>query len=87
MARKLTAKSARHRAGVKNGHPAPLPRDVLPIPHREPSWLTTYDAKDPDTALPKIEPNSQHIRPPRAVQRRCPTAPDLMRLLGSSGDF
>src|SRR5690242_21690105 len=35
-------------------------RGVLPIP--DPQWpgLTTYDAKDPDTAFPPIEP----VRPP-----------------------
>src|SRR5262245_16629090 len=35
-------------------------RAVLPIPHREQIGLTTYDAKDPDTAYPPIEP----LRPP-----------------------
>ena len=30
-------------------------RDVLPIPDRTPVGLTTYDAKDPDTAFPPIE--------------------------------
>ena len=31
-------------------------RGVLPIPHRPAAGLTTYDAKDPDTAFPPIEP-------------------------------
>ena len=31
-------------------------RGVLPIPHWPPAGLTTYDAKDPDTAFPPIEP-------------------------------
>jgi arylsulfatase A-like enzyme len=31
-------------------------RAVLPIPDRPASGLTTYDAKDPDTAFPPIEP-------------------------------
>ena len=31
-------------------------RGVLPIPHRTATGLTTYDAKDPDTAFPPIEP-------------------------------
>ena len=31
-------------------------RTMLPIPDRPPSGLTTYDAKDPDTAFPPIEP-------------------------------
>jgi len=38
----------------------PLPRSVLPIPPRRHTGLTTYDAKDPDTAYPPIEP----LRPP-----------------------
>ena len=35
-------------------------REVLPIPDRQPTGLTTYDAKDPDTSFPPIEP----LRPP-----------------------
>ena len=35
-------------------------RDVLPIPDRQHVGLTTYDAKDPDTSFPPIEP----LRPP-----------------------
>jgi arylsulfatase A-like enzyme len=31
-------------------------RSMLPIPHRKVPGLTTYDAKDPDTAFPPIEP-------------------------------
>src|SRR5688500_12393540 len=31
-------------------------RDVLPIPDRPHTGLVTYDAKDPDTAFPPIEP-------------------------------
>jgi len=37
-----------------------LHRDVLPIPDVAPVGLTTYDAKDPDTSYPPIEP----LRPP-----------------------
>jgi arylsulfatase len=37
-----------------------VPRTVLPIPERKHVGLTTYDAKDPDTAYPPIEP----LRPP-----------------------
>src|SRR4051812_17886032 len=37
-----------------------VPREVLPIPDRKPVGLTTYDAKDPDTKFPPIQP----IRPP-----------------------
>ena len=35
-------------------------REVLPIPDRQHVGLTTYDAKDPDTSFPPIEP----LRPP-----------------------
>jgi arylsulfatase len=35
-------------------------RNVLPIPDRDHVGLTTYDAKDPDTSFPPIEP----LRPP-----------------------
>src|SRR5436189_986746 len=35
-------------------------RRTLPIPDRQHIGLTTYDAKDPDTAYPPIEP----LRPP-----------------------
>jgi arylsulfatase A-like enzyme len=37
-----------------------LPRTALPIPERPHVGLVTYDAKDPDTAFPPIEP----LRPP-----------------------
>ncbi len=37
-----------------------VPRTVLPIPERVHVGLTTYDAKDPDTSFPPIEP----LRPP-----------------------
>jgi arylsulfatase len=35
-------------------------REVLPIPDRPYEGLITYDAKDPDSAFPPIEP----LRPP-----------------------
>ena len=38
-------------------------RDILPIPDREYVGLTTYDAKDPDTKFPPIEP----LRPPKGA--------------------
>src|SRR4051794_28299489 len=38
-------------------------RTVLPMPHRPHIGLTTYDAKDPDTAFPPIEP----LRPPEGA--------------------
>ena len=37
-----------------------LQREVLPIPDRKRVNLTTYDAKEPDTSFPPIEP----LRPP-----------------------
>jgi arylsulfatase A-like enzyme len=37
-----------------------LQRDSLPVPDIKPVSLTTYDAKDPDTSFPPIEP----LRPP-----------------------
>jgi arylsulfatase A-like enzyme len=37
-----------------------IKRDVLPIPDKAYEGLITYDAKDPDTAFPPIEP----LRPP-----------------------
>ena len=40
-----------------------LHRDVLPIPDLTPVGLTTYDAKDPDTAFPPIE----QLRPPEGA--------------------
>jgi arylsulfatase A-like enzyme len=38
-------------------------RDVLPIPDRPHEGLVTYDAKDPDTSFPPIEP----LRPPKGA--------------------
>ena len=38
-------------------------RSVLPIPHAQHVGLTTYDAKDPDTSYPPIEP----LRPPKGA--------------------
>ena len=40
-----------------------LKRDVLPIPDITPVNLTTFDARDPDTKYPKIEP----LRPPKGA--------------------
>jgi arylsulfatase A-like enzyme len=39
---------------------SPMQRDVLPVPDRPHEGLTTYDAKDPETSFPAIEP----LRPP-----------------------
>jgi arylsulfatase len=38
-------------------------RQILPIPDRQYVGLTTYDAKDPDTRFPPIEP----LRPPKGA--------------------
>jgi arylsulfatase A-like enzyme len=38
-------------------------RQILPIPDRQHVGVTTYDAKDPDTKFPPIEP----LRPPKGV--------------------
>jgi len=40
-----------------------LSRIILPIPDRQHVGLTTYDAKDPDTKFPPIEP----LRPPKGA--------------------
>ena len=40
-----------------------LTRSILPIPDRKHVGLTTYDAKDPDTKFPPIEP----LRPPKGA--------------------
>src|ERR687889_2934749 len=45
-------------------------REILPIPDRPAPGLTTYDAKDPDTAYPPIEP----LLPP-------PGAPNVLVVL------
>src|SRR5262245_30074433 len=51
---------------ARSQRPSPGPdrplheRSVLPIPDREQVGLTTYDARDPDTSFPPIEP----LRPP-----------------------
>ena len=40
-----------------------IPRSILPIPDVQHVGLTTYDAKDPDTKFPPIEP----LRPPKGA--------------------
>jgi hypothetical protein len=42
------------------GQDASIGRETLPIPYRPPAGSVTYDAKDPATGLPPIEP----LRPP-----------------------
>ena len=44
-------------------NPDKVQREVLPIPDRQHVGLTTYDAKDPDTKYPPIEP----LRPPKGA--------------------
>jgi arylsulfatase A-like enzyme len=53
-----------------------LPRTVLPIPERQHVGLTTYDAKDPDTSYPPIEP----LRPPAG-------APNVLVILLDDAGF
>jgi arylsulfatase len=40
-----------------------IPRDSLPVPDQRHADLVTYDAKDPDTSFPPIEP----LRPPEGA--------------------
>lgn len=42
-------------------------RSILPIPERPHVGLATYDAKDPDTRFPPIEP----LRPPEGAPPQC----------------
>jgi hypothetical protein len=42
------------------GQDASIGRETLPIPYRPPAGSVTYDAKDPATSFPPIEP----LRPP-----------------------
>ena len=51
-------------------------RAILPIPARAHTGLTTYDAKDPDTAFPPIEP----VRPPDG-------APNVLLILIDDAGF
>ena len=44
-------------------NPGHVQRDVLPIPDKPRAGLVTYDAKDPDTSFPPIEP----LRPPEGA--------------------
>jgi arylsulfatase A-like enzyme len=60
------ARAVIHPVGVRQATPGARriagmsARDVLPIPDRPHVGLTSYDAKDPDTSYPQIEP----LRPP-----------------------
>jgi arylsulfatase A-like enzyme len=55
---------------------APPKREILPIPDVPPAGLTTYDAKDPDTAFPPITP----LRPPEG-------APNVLIVLVDDAGF
>ena len=46
-----------------NGQPDPIQREVLPIPDKAYAGFIAYDAKDPDSKFPPIEP----LRPPEAA--------------------
>lgn len=48
---------------IQSNGQASIQRNVLPIPDQVQRWLMTYDAKDPDTKFPKIEP----LRPPKGA--------------------
>ena len=65
-----------------------IQRTVLPIPDRPHIGLTTYDAKDPNTKFPAIEPLSPPKMHPTywsscstmlASQRRAPSAGRVRR--------
>jgi arylsulfatase A-like enzyme len=66
--------------GARTDEEASMPeqpqRQVLPIPDVTPVGLTTYDAKDPDTSYPPIEP----IRPPEG-------APNVLVILIDDAGF
>jgi hypothetical protein len=51
-------------------------RQILPIPDRQHVGVTTYDAKDPDTSYPPIEP----LRPPEG-------APNVLVILIDDAGF
>jgi arylsulfatase A-like enzyme len=56
--------------------PEPIQRQVLPIPDRPHTGSITYDAKDPDTEFPPIEP----LRPPAG-------APNVLIILLDDAGF
>ena len=58
-------------------------RTMLPIPDRPAPGLTTYDAKDPDTAYPPIEP----LLPPRGGAERADRAGRRCRASAPSSAF
>lgn len=48
---------------IQSNNQASIQRNILPIPDREPRWLMTYDAKNPDSKFPPIVP----LRPPKGA--------------------
>ena len=61
-------------------NPEQIHRSILPIPDREHVGLTTYDAKDPDTKFPPIEP----LRPPKGAPNILIVLLDDVGFAGSS---
>jgi arylsulfatase len=62
--------------GDEGSGPATARRDVLPVPDRQHVGLTTYDAKDPETAFPPIE----SLLPPKG-------APNVLVVLVDDAGF
>jgi len=61
-------------------NPDTIHRSILPIPDRAHVGLTTYDAKDPDTKFPPIEP----LRPPKGAPNILIVLLDDVGFAGSS---
>src|SRR5579862_3782524 len=57
-----------------------ISRQILPIPDRQHVGLTTYDAKDPETKFPPIEP----LRPPKGAPNVLIVLLDDVGFAGSS---
>src|ERR1700680_2719710 len=60
-----------------------LSRTILPIPDRQHVGLTTYDAKDPDTKFPPIEP----LRPAKGAPNVLIVLLDDVGFAASSAPF
>ena len=64
-----TKKATRAKKSDKAEHKSSrdtIQRSILPIPDAQHVGLTTYDAKDPDTKFPPIEP----LLPPKRCAQR-----------------
>jgi hypothetical protein len=59
----ITTKEDEMNTQDKSEVPFRIQREILPIPDIPHVGLTTYDAKDPDTKYPPIEP----LRPPKGA--------------------